>query len=256
MSEIISKADAIAAGRKWYFSGAFCKRGHVCARAVRKSNDCLECKRLGQAKHYRRNAAAIGSKVAAYKKSNPAKVVRWAAARNERLSPEQKKAELARLAAWTAANPERRRETENAGNRRRRAHLKATSPETLSRKKAAEHLKNQGKNNERTRKWKVANPDKVQASNSKRRAVALGAGGSHTAADISDIFRLQNRRCAYCKVDLSRAGKRGRHVDHVLPLTKGGHDGRSNLQILCQRCNNRKHAKRPEQFARELGMLI
>jgi 5-methylcytosine-specific restriction endonuclease McrA len=243
-------------GLKLYFTGEPCKRGHVCERAVRKSNDCVECRREGQARHYQANKEAIGAKVAAYKKAKPEMVRRWAKNRWDNLSPEQQKKEFERAAAWSKANPERRRQAERIAGRKRRAKAKAENPALLSARKAAEHIKHRQKNNDRNKRWKRANPDKVQASNSRRRAIALGSGGSHTAADIKEIFELQNKRCAYCRKSLVRVGTRGRHVDHITPLTKGGHDGRSNLQILCQRCNNRKHAKRPEAFARELGMLL
>lgn len=32
-------------------------------------------------------------------------------------------------------------------------------------------------------------------------------------------------------------------VDHVVPLSKGGHDGVDNIQPLCLRCNQKKGAQ-------------
>ena len=37
--------------------------------------------------------------------------------------------------------------------------------------------------------------------------------------------------CQYCQV------KRAEHVDHVLPLSKGGRTVRGNLQYACSSCN-------------------
>jgi len=44
----------------------------------------------------------------------------------------------------------------------------------------------------------------------------------------------------------------GRHVDHILPLSKGGAHTASNLAVACASCNLSKSAKLPE----EIGLLI
>lgn len=86
-----------------------------------------------------------------------------------------------------------------------------------------------------------------------RRARAKAAPGSHTEQDIIEIFQMQKGRCAYCREKVSLDQK---HVDHIQPLAKGGHNGRSNLQILCESCNVRKNAIDPVDFARRIGRLI
>lgn len=32
-------------------------------------------------------------------------------------------------------------------------------------------------------------------------------------------------------------------IDHVVPLSRGGHDGKDNIQPLCQSCNSKKSSK-------------
>lgn len=72
---------------------------------------------------------------------------------------------------------------------------------------------------------------------------------------VERIFFLivyQKGRCANCGIYL-----RGYfHLDHIIPLAKGGTNNRRNLQLLCQQCNLSKGAKHPVEFAIENGRLI
>jgi 5-methylcytosine-specific restriction endonuclease McrA len=85
-----------------------------------------------------------------------------------------------------------------------------------------------------------------------RRALKLAAGGEYTAEDIADILRLQRGRCAICRKKLGKTY----HIDHIVPLSKGGTNGRTNLQVTCPPCNQHKSAKDPIVFMQELGRLI
>jgi 5-methylcytosine-specific restriction endonuclease McrA len=40
------------------------------------------------------------------------------------------------------------------------------------------------------------------------------------------------------------------HVDHVVPLSRGGSDGPENIVISCPRCNCSKSSKLPEEWNR------
>jgi 5-methylcytosine-specific restriction endonuclease McrA len=101
--------------------------------------------------------------------------------------------------------------------------------------------------------WAKKNPLKRSVHEAGRRARKRAVGGSHTAQDILNIYEMQSGRCAYCRVKL----KNKYHVDHIIPLAKGGSNDRQNLQILCgPKCNCAKGAKDPLDFARELGRLL
>lgn len=55
-------------------------------------------------------------------------------------------------------------------------------------------------------------------------------------------FKRQNGRCQYCKTALIR-GTFQCHLDHIIPLSRGGRHEIDNVQWLCQPCNGSKRVK-------------
>lgn len=106
------------------------------------------------------------------------------------------------------------------------------------------------------RKWSAASLDKRSSYERNRNAIKKNSSGSHTAAEIKLIFESQRGLCASCPNKLFRSGKNKFHVDHIMPLAKGGTNDRYNLQCLCPTCNMRKHAKDPFDWAKENGKLF
>lgn len=69
---------------------------------------------------------------------------------------------------------------------------------------------------------------------------------------VKKIGVLQRWRCAICKVDVRISF----HVDHVVPLARGGEHAEHNLQLLCPTCNVCKSAKDPIAYMQERGFLL
>jgi 5-methylcytosine-specific restriction endonuclease McrA len=105
---------------------------------------------------------------------------------------------------------------------------------------------------QRTRNYGRLNPGKSAQRERNYRARKHQSEGTHSEADIKDIFRLQKGRCAACKDALSV----GFHVDHVTALINGGGNSRDNLQILCPTCNFAKGPRDPIVFMQRLGFLL
>lgn len=114
--------------------------------------------------------------------------------------------------------------------------------------------KESGKNAEQLKRYRAQNPDWARERAAVRRA-AKRAGESVVRLPrntIPKIGELQRWKCAVCKVDI----RKKYHVDHVVPLAKGGEHSPSNLQLLCPSCNCRKSAKDPIAFMQERGFLL
>ena len=87
---------------------------------------------------------------------------------------------------------------------------------------------------ERQRRWRKANPEKRRAANAARRAREREAHIEHV--DYQEIYQRDNWTCQLCGVDLKdRPGEI--HVDHIVPLARGGLHYRANLWTTCQTCN-------------------
>jgi 5-methylcytosine-specific restriction endonuclease McrA len=81
----------------------------------------------------------------------------------------------------------------------------------------------------------------------RRRARALGAGPSFTAAEWTALVGAYGNRCAY-------DGAPGPlHADHRLPLARGGTNEIQNILPACARCNLRKHLMTEEEFRARLA---
>lgn len=105
---------------------------------------------------------------------------------------------------------------------------------------------------QKKKEYDKANPDKVRSYCRNRRARIANSEGSHTTEDISNLFELQKGKCALCKKSI----KRGYHVDHNIPLARGGTNDKYNLQLLCAPCNVRKSARDPIEHNQSLGLLL
>lgn len=100
------------------------------------------------------------------------------------------------------------------------------------------------------RRWRKENPDRIRVASQRRRARKQKNGGNFTAQDIKEKFSKQKGQCYYCNCKLDKY-----HIDHVIPVSKGGSNNPDNLVLACPTCNRSKGAKLPHEWAKGNRLL-
>lgn len=150
-----------------------------------------------------------------------AKTMEWQAANAEKFKAYQ--------AAYQAANRKRGIQRAIAWRQANKAHASAMA-----------------------RRWRTANLHRRVVSEQRRRARIKGVGGDLSPGIHSKLMALQQGKCAVCGVCLQTVRP---HLDHIMPISKGGQNIDTNVQLLCPTCNLSKHAKHPIDFMQERGFL-
>lgn len=79
----------------------------------------------------------------------------------------------------------------------------------------------------------------AKSYNAGRRALEAAQGKGYTAAEVRLQHRSQHGKCWHC----GKLVGRRYHVDHLIPLRKGGKHDASNIVIACPLCNLSKKDK-------------
>lgn len=105
------------------------------------------------------------------------------------------------------------------------------------------------------RKWYDANKgsaiERAKAATLVRRARKRNSGGVYTPEDVRAQYTRQRGKCYWCG---KKVGKQF-HVDHIIPLSRGGSNWPDNLVIACPHCNLSKGSKLPHEWEQS-GRLL
>jgi 5-methylcytosine-specific restriction endonuclease McrA len=227
--KIISRQHAREIGLLRYFTGKPCVNGHVDERQVSNAT-CFSCSRDKQKRFALEKRAlwleGTRRRNKKYRAKNRDKFRRLDAVYYKKRIDKKKQYN----AKWNSANKERHRLTTLGWRAKNKEKLRSTK-----------------------KMWNRANPERIRVYNRNSKVKRRSAIGKHTLCDIRKIIVAQKHRCAYCAISLK---KTERHVDHIVPISKGGSNNKQNLQILCVPCNLAKQAKDPIDYAREIGRLL
>jgi hypothetical protein len=197
---------------------------------------CKNCEAIAYKQYKLRNSEKVAATKKAYNRRNPKKVKAWGrtyqAKNREKLS--------VYLKNYRAQNLERIKELDKQWRLRNSEYKKI---------KDAEWAKNNlDKVREASRRYRQNNPEKAKESSrkyQKRNPEIARAIAHRRRARIAElqvyklppksIRRLMNRDCAYC-------GKKSKHLDHVIPISRGGYTGLGNLIQSCASCNLSKNS--------------
>jgi len=147
---------------------------------------------------------------------------------------------------WRSANHNKAREHQ------RRDRIKHPEKHRAYRQKYRQSLKGRRKSMLYAQHWRIAHPEYARTHAARRRARQRLVGGSYTSADVKRQYTAQKGRCYWCGKKVGDTY----HVDHVIPLDKGGSNGPENIVIACPFCNDSKGAKLPHEWEGSGGKLL
>ena len=153
------------------------------------------------------------------------------------MSPKERTNNIARATAWNKAHPERRREIKRRSYQANR--------ERAARAQSIWYQNNREKMLKVNSDWKKNHPELVIEFAARRRAVKKHVTSEKIkACQLKALLVAQAGRCAYCGIALD--GKK--HLDHRIPLSRGGEHSLKNLAWACPGCNLSKGKRLPSEW--------
>lgn len=102
------------------------------------------------------------------------------------------------------------------------------------------------------RKYRASDPLRYRRYLHVRRTRLSATNENYESGYIKILLKLQRGKCALCRCLI----KSCYHVDHIKPISKGGTNGKYNIQLLCPTCNLTKNASDPIDFMQSRGFLL
>ena len=104
-------------------------------------------------------------------------------------------------------------------------------------------IKNKEKISEQQKQYFQTEAGKAtnQGGHYNRRAKELECINTLTTEEWIDILKEYKFKCAYCGKEFTLFNRETK--DHVIPISRGGHNTKENIVPACKSCNSKKHDK-------------
>lgn len=187
------------------------------------------------------------------KQTYPATIEYWHKDKNRKdgLSPWCKDCNCANAKKWKRNNPERKRELNRQWQQANPEKYKLSNqkwaeknPEKIRAKSRRWYAAHTDICRKKSKQWRVANPSKVILQKHRRRALKQGVDSSSSFDEQAQLKR-QHGKCYYCQTKLTEY-----HIDHVVPLSRGGSDHPDNKVLACPSCNLHKYNRLPHEWSK------
>jgi 5-methylcytosine-specific restriction endonuclease McrA len=173
------------------------------------------------------------------------------AGRKSGIATECKICDKKRAKDWVAKNRARQRKIANAWKNRNKDKISSSAKRRRA-QRLAEDPKLREKQAAAARRNRAANPIAYRLhghnASAKRREWKSQSGGTgFTKTDVEKKLLYQKNKCWWCSKRLKKY-----HIDHLIPLSRGGPHDASNIVLTCPPCNLQKSARMPSEFAGRL----
>ena len=121
---------------------------------------------------------------------------------------------------------------------------RTSNPEFFREKGRTAYKKHKPHIRDYQRKWRVENREKDSAIKRRYKARKRNAPGSHTGDDIILQYQSQKGLCWWCEKPVDN----DYHVDHRIPLNRGGSNNPDSLVISCPACNCARKDRLPHEW--------
>jgi len=162
---------------------------------------------------------------------------KWYRDNNKEIIAERKK-------KYSDANKDKKRDYDSA--------YREINKDILTDKKRKYYHNNKNAVANSVKRWLLTDKGKASKINTSNRRRHSKCEGDVTSDQM--LMLQQNAKvCYWCNISLKNVKV---HIDHYVPLSKGGEHTISNLVVTCAKCNLSKSAKDPIAFANTMGRLL